>query len=70
LPAQEFSKMVNNESGYFRKDLDAFDDCLFGGYGLEKSCSIIWDNSSESKKILDYEALLNWCKGEIEKIEI
>ncbi len=64
---QEFSKMVNNESGYFGKDLDSFDDCLFGGYGLENPCIIIWENSSESKKVLDYEALLNWCKGKLEK---
>ncbi|NRY59256.1 barstar family protein [Clostridium beijerinckii] len=37
----EFAKAVNAPNGYFGRDLMQFDDCLFGGFGLEAPCEII-----------------------------
>ncbi|MBF0313256.1 MAG: barstar family protein [Oligoflexia bacterium] len=64
---QEFSKMINSESSYFGKDMDSFDDCFFGGYGITIPCVIIWKNSAVSKKNLGYEALVKWCQEQLDK---
>lgn len=62
-----FGKMINGEGGCFGKNMESFDDCLFGGYGMENPCTIIWKNSSLSKKYLGHEALFNWCQEQIDK---
>ena len=65
----EFGKMVNGDGGYFGRNLDAFDDCLFGGFGMENPCVIIWQNCSVSKMRLGHDILLNWCQERIHKKE-
>jgi RNAse (barnase) inhibitor barstar len=44
---------VNGPGGYFGHDLQSFDDCLFGGFGLEAPCTIHWLASSRSRALLD-----------------
>jgi RNAse (barnase) inhibitor barstar len=62
-----FGKMINGEGGYFGKDFGSFDDCLFGGYGMETPCTIVWQNSSASKKWLGHEAYYKWCQEQRDK---
>lgn len=50
---REFAKAVNAPNGYFGRGLMQFDDCLFGGYGLEAPCEIIWKDSNLSKEKLN-----------------
>lgn len=49
----EFARVVNAPDGYFGKCLQSFDDCLFGGFGLEAPCEIIWINSDFSRHYLN-----------------
>lgn len=65
----EFGRMINGEGGYFGQNLDAFDDCLFGGFGMENPCVIIWQNCSVSKMCLGHEILFNWCQERIDNME-
>lgn len=58
---KEFARSVNAPDGYFGKCLQSFDDCLFGGFGLESSCEIIWNDSEFSKQAMDCKALENYC---------
>ena len=62
-----FGEMVNGVGGYFGKDLQSFDDCLFGGYGLPNECEIVWKNSNQSKVVLSHKAYADWCHQQIEK---
>ncbi|NOW05194.1 barstar family protein [Clostridium beijerinckii] len=62
----EFAKAVNAPNGYFGRDLMQFDDCLFGGFGLEAPCEIIWKESNLSKEKLDCNMLREYY--EIERI--
>lgn len=50
---KEFARAVNAPNGYFGRCLQSFDDCLFGGFGLEAPCKIVWKNSSISRQYLD-----------------
>lgn len=43
-----FGEAVNGPGGYFGANLQAFDDCLFGGFGLDAPYTIVWKNSSAS----------------------
>ena len=60
-----FGEMVNGTGGYFGKDLDSFDDCLFGGYGLDGTSEIEWKNHKEAAKKLGYQELASWCRNRI-----
>lgn len=63
----EFGKMINGDGGYFGKDLESFDDCLFGGYGMDIPCEIIWNNSDFSKIHLGHDVFYLWCQESIDK---
>ena len=65
----EFAKVVNAPNGYFGRNLTGFDDCLFGGFGLEAPCEIIWKNSNISKQRLDSEMLKKYYEEEKEWFE-
>jgi RNAse (barnase) inhibitor barstar len=43
---------VNGPSGYFGGSLMAFDDCLFGGFGLDAPFTIVWKDAELSKSAL------------------
>ena len=43
-----FGEMVNGKGGYFGKNMDSFDDCLFGGYSLDEQVEIEWKNHKVS----------------------
>ena len=58
----EFARAVNAPNGYFGKDLQSFDDCLFGGYGLETPCEIVWQASAVTRGHLGSAALLSHCQ--------
>ncbi|MCX7748968.1 MAG: barstar family protein [Clostridia bacterium] len=60
----EFAKAVNAPNNYFGNDLLGFDDCLFGGFGLEAPCKIIWKNSNLSKQRLNSEMLRAYYERE------
>jgi RNAse (barnase) inhibitor barstar len=49
---------VNGPRGYFGADLQSFDDCLFGGFGLEAPCRIRWRNAARSRERLGPAALV------------
>lgn len=61
-----FGEMINGPDGYFGKNMASFDDCLFGGFGMESPCIIIWKNSSRSKIALGYEASYKFYKNQID----
>ena len=60
-----FGEMVNGKGGYFGKNMDSFDDCLFGGYGLDEQVEIEWKNHKVSSAHLGYQALVDWCEAQI-----
>ena len=62
----KFGEMVNGEGGYFGHDFESFDDCFFGGYGLQMPCRIVWEDSGASRNILDDKCLRNWCQERID----
>jgi len=62
----EFASAVNAPDNYFGKCFQSFDDCLFGGFGLESPCEIIWEHSAESKRLMDSEMLKKYCEDIIE----
>lgn len=75
---EEFANMVHEdpnlgrnfgEPGYFGKSVQSFDDCLFGGFGLENPCKIIWKDSKHSRKMLGHEVYAKWCREQITKKE-
>jgi hypothetical protein len=60
---------VNGPGGYFGLSEMAFDDCLFGGFGLEAPCKIIWKNSALSRHRLAGAELARQCEEAIEWID-
>ena len=47
---------VRGEGGYFGRNLDAFADCLTGGYGTpdDGRFFFVWENSDRSREALGY----------------
>src|SRR5689334_10175615 len=46
---------INGPDGYFGGNLDAFADCLAGGFGTpDEGYSLVWHNSEASRKALGY----------------
>ncbi|MBB5213118.1 barstar family protein [Microbulbifer hydrolyticus] len=58
---------VNGPGGYFGAWFHGFDDCLFGGFGLEIPYEIIWKNSKLSKRHLDSNALEAWLQEDMDQ---
>ena len=55
-----FGEAVNGPGGYFGMSFHGFDDCLFGGFGLELPYTVIWRNSAISKRNLGAQVLADW----------
>ncbi|MFM9265030.1 barstar family protein [Tychonema sp. BBK16] len=55
---------VNGPGGYFGRSMEAFDDCLFSGFGLEYPYTIVWRESQGSRCVLDAQALLKFLDDE------
>jgi len=55
---------VNGPGGYFGRSMQAFDDCLFTGFGLEYPYTIIWKESKHSRGVLESQALLKFLDDE------
>ncbi|MGC4121676.1 MAG: barstar family protein [Myxococcales bacterium] len=51
---------VNGPGGYFGRSMLAFDDCLFGGYGLEFPYTIVWKDSGQSRLALGAPCLVKY----------
>lgn len=49
---------VNGPGGYFGLSLQAFDDCLFGGFGLVGPCTLRWRHAARSRDQLGSTALI------------
>ena len=47
-----FAQAVDAPKGYFGRDLQSFDDCLFGGFGLVAPCEIVWEHSAVARQQL------------------
>ncbi|AZM87387.1 MULTISPECIES: barstar family protein [Streptomyces] len=45
---------VNGPGGYFGKNLDAFNDCLRGGYGTPESFTLEWHDHRSSRQSLGH----------------
>lgn len=41
---------INGPGGYFGLSLHAFDDCLFGGFGLTGPCTLRWRHAARSRQ--------------------
>lgn len=54
---------VNGPGGYFGISLLAFEDCTFGGFGLDEGSKLIWQHSEESRKRLGTEELVAYYQG-------
>jgi len=55
---------VNGPGGYFGRSLPGFDDCLFGGFGLELPYTIVWEHADSSRRALGSDVLLAWLADE------
>ena len=55
---------VNGPGGYFGLTMEAFNDCLYGGFGLEFPYTIVWRNAARSASVLDSAALLSYLDTE------
>ena len=64
---RQFGEMVNGPGGYFGRDLHSFDDCLFGGFGLENPCEVIWKGAEHLRSVLDRQCLADWCADRIKR---
>ncbi len=62
-----FAEMVNGNGGYFGRTLIAWNDCLYGGYGMEYPCEIFWNDSEQSRKYLDRQCRLEYLMGELKR---
>jgi len=60
---------INGPGGYFGTSVNDFDDCLFGGFGLEAPCSVVWKHSELSKTKLGSQILANYCEDSIRWID-
>ncbi len=60
---------INGPGGYFGSGMTQFDDCLFGKFGLEAPCRIVWKNSKVSMGVLDAQTLARHCEEGIEWID-
>lgn len=49
---------INGPGGYFGLSLRAFDDCLFGGFGLIGPCTLRWRHVARSREHLGAAALI------------
>ena len=56
----EIGEAVNGPGGYFGRSFHGFDDCLFGGFGLDFPYKIIWKNFEYSKRHLNDKVLRDW----------
>ncbi len=54
----EFARAVQAPGGYFGRRLCGFDDCLFGGFGLESPAVVHWEHADESRHALNCGALV------------
>ena len=66
----EFAAAVAAPRGYFGFDLQSFDDCLFGGFGLEAPCIIHWKNAAASRGALDGRALAAVCLDALNRVAV
>ncbi|MBI5536480.1 MAG: barstar family protein [Deltaproteobacteria bacterium] len=60
---------VNGPGGYFGSGLESFDDCLFGGFGLESPCTLVWKNVSVSRRVLGPNVLRKHCEEWIANVD-
>lgn len=60
---------INGAGGYFGKDIQSFDDCLFGGFGLTAPCRIVWRNADLSRRTLSSALLVAFCDDRLAEIE-
>jgi hypothetical protein len=63
---EAFARAVGAPIGSWGESLVAFDDRLFGGFGLVAPCEIIWEHSGLSRAHLDSEALVRYCERGLE----
>ncbi|MBQ4834849.1 barstar family protein [Pseudoalteromonas luteoviolacea] len=57
-------EMVNGAEGYFGQCFQSFDDCLFGGFGIEFPSTIVWKNFLATEKLLP-----NFCNDIVAAIQ-
>lgn len=55
---------VNGPGGYFGLSMQAFDDSLFGAFGLECPYTIVWRESARSSRALGAAALIAYLDAE------
>lgn len=54
-------EVINGPGGYFGANLDAFVDCLRGGFGTpDGPYALRWVNSAHSRETLSYSATAQW----------
>jgi RNAse (barnase) inhibitor barstar len=58
---------VNGKGGYFGKNLDAFIDCLRGGFGTPKEFILRWENSEKSRIALGYKETVRQLKKRLKR---
>lgn len=56
---------VNGPGGYFGRSFHGFDDCLWGSYGLETPCTIVWRNADVARRVLDSQTLADECRYQL-----
>ena len=56
-----FGTAVSAPNGYFGRDLQTFDDCLFDYVAFVKPCEFVWLDSNIARVVLDYKMLADYC---------
>jgi hypothetical protein len=60
---------INGPGGYFGSNLNAFEDCCWGGFGATPPFSVRWADASASKRALDHAAMAAWAREQLECLE-
>jgi RNAse (barnase) inhibitor barstar len=65
---REIGEAVNGPGGYFGRNLDAFNDCLAGGFGTPDEGYVIrWLDSERSRQMLGYPETVRQLERTLER---
>jgi hypothetical protein len=61
---------INGPAGYFGASLEAFDDCLVGGFGIEPPWTLRWQYSDIARRALGHEEALRHARERYETSDV
>ncbi|HEV8633461.1 MAG TPA: barstar family protein [Chloroflexota bacterium] len=65
---REIGEAINGPGGYFGRNLDAFNDCLAGGFGTPEGGYVLrWRHSDRSREALGYPETVRQLERKLER---